>query len=133
MRDVDIREDVKRRLENGDYSCSKEYTLSIISGKWKIVILYHLGHDSAYHFNELMRLLPKVTHRILTKQLRELEEDSVIVRHTKSINNRNYTFYSMTAIGESLIPIIDAMYEWGENRINELKINPKYNISDNIK
>lgn len=63
----------------------------------------------------------------------EKKEDSVIVRHTETINNRNYTFYSMTEIGESLIPIIDAMYEWGENRINKLKINPKYNSSDSIK
>lgn len=129
MKETNIREDVKQRLENGDYSCSKEYTLSIISGKWKIVILYHLGHEGAFHFNELMRLLPKVTHRILTKQLRELEEDSVISRHTETINNRNYTYYSMTEVGQSLLPIIDSMYEWGEKRLKELKINPKYNLS----
>lgn len=130
MRDMNIREDVKQRLENGDYSCSKEYTLSIISGKWKIVILYHLGHEGAYHFNELMRLLPKITHRILTKQLRELEEDGVIYRYNETINHRQYTFYALTSIGESLMFIIDAMYDWGESRIEELKLTPKYNISE---
>lgn len=133
MKDMNIRKDVKKRLENGDYSCSKEYTLSIISGKWKIVILYHLGHQGAYHFNELMRLLPTVTHRILTKQLRELEEDGVIYRNYETINHRKYTFYTLTSIGNSLIFIIDAMYEWGEHRINELKITPQYNISNNKK
>lgn len=130
MEKLNIREDVKKRLLNGDYSCSKEYTLSIISGKWKIVILYHLGHEGAYHFNELMRLLPKITHRILTKQLRELEEDGVIYRYNEAINHRKYTFYVLTSIGESLIPIIDAMYDWGEQRIDALKLTPKYNISD---
>lgn len=130
MEKLNIREDVKKRLLNGDYSCSKEYTLSIISGKWKIVILYHLGHEGAYHFNELMRLLPKITNRILTKQLRELEEDGVIYRYNETINHRKYTFYVLTSIGESLIPIIDAMYDWGEQRIDALKLTPKYNISD---
>ncbi|RIN27613.1 winged helix-turn-helix transcriptional regulator [Staphylococcus succinus] len=130
MEKLNIREDVKKRLLNGDYSCSKEYTLSIISGKWKIVILYHLGHEGAYHFNELMRLLPKITHRILTKQLRELEEDGVIYRYNETINHRKYTFYVLTSIGESLIPIIVAMYDWGEQRIDALKLTPKYNISD---
>ena len=67
MKDNSIRDDIKKRLENGDYTCSKEYTLSIISGKWKVVILYHLGHEGKHHFNELMRLLPKITQRILTK------------------------------------------------------------------
>lgn len=130
MDNLNIREDVKKRLLNGDYSCSKEYTLSIISGKWKIVILYHLSHDGSYHFNELMRLLPTITHRILTKQLRELEEDGVIYRSNKTIDNRKYTFYALSSIGNSLMAIIDAMYEWGERRIEELKLNPKYNISE---
>lgn len=77
-----------------------------------------------------MRLLPKITHRILTKQLRELEEDGVIYRYNETINHRKYTFYVLTSIGESLIPIIDAMYDWGEQRIDALKLTPKYNISD---
>lgn len=133
MNNLNIREDVKKRLLNGDYSCSKEYTLSIISGKWKIVVLYHLGHDGTYHFNELMRLLPTITHRILTKQLRELEEDGVIYRNNKTINHRKYTFYTLSSTGNSLMPIIDAMYEWGERRIEELKLNPKYNISEDLR
>lgn len=128
MKDNSIRDDIKKRLENGDYTCSKEYTLSIISGKWKVVILYHLGHEGKHHFNELMRLFPKITHRILTKQLRELEEDGIVTRNNEIIDNRKYTFYSLTPIGNSLLYIIDAMYDWGNNRIQELRLSTKYNI-----
>ncbi len=130
MTDV-IRKEVKKRLENGDYSCAKELTLSMFSGKWKIVILFHLGTDGAYRFNQLMKLLPKVTHKVLTNQLREMEEDQLITR-TVIPGPRRQVSYAITDIGRSLMPIIEQMYQWGEKRIQSLHLQPKFSIDREV-
>ncbi len=116
----DLRKDIKKRIAEKDFNCEKELTLSIISGKWKIVILYHLGVDGALRFSEIQRLFPKITHKMLTNQLRELEEDEVVQRHVyPEVPPR--VEYSLTGLGESLMPIIQMMYEWGKARMRELK------------
>lgn len=130
MTDV-IRKDVKDRLKNGDYNCSKKLTLSMFSGKWKLVILFHLGTDGAYRFNELMRLLPKVTHKVLTNQLREMAEDGLITRHVSSGSQTKVT-YEITELGQSLMPIANQMYEWGENRIKALKVTPQFSVNEEV-
>ena len=129
MTDV-VRKDVKQRLENGDFSCAKELTLSMFSGKWKIVILFHLGTDGPYRFNQLMRLLPKASHKVLTNQLREMEEDQLISR-TVSSDSQVQVFYAITDLGETLMPIINQMYAWGTDRIKQLQVTPKFNINEN--
>lgn len=128
MTDV-VRKDVKQRLENGDFSCAKELTLSMFSGKWKIVILFHLGTDGPYRFNQLMRLLPKASHKVLTNQLREMEEDQLISR-TVSSDSQVQVFYAITDLGETLMPIINQMYAWGTDRIKQLQVTPKFNINE---
>jgi DNA-binding HxlR family transcriptional regulator len=117
---VDLRKDVKRRIEGHDYNCEKELTLSILSGKWKIVIFYHLGVQGALRFSEIRRLFPKITHKMLTNQLRELEEDEVIQRHVyPEVPPR--VEYSLTELGKSLMPIIEMMYDWGKLRVQQIQ------------
>ena len=128
MTDV-VRKDVKQRLEDGDYSCAKELTLSMFSGKWKIVILFHLGTDGAYRFNQLMRLLPKASHKVLTNQLREMEEDQLISRKVVS-DSQVQVFYEITELGRTLMPIINQMYECGTKRIKQLQVTPTFNINE---
>lgn len=131
MTDV-VRKDVLNRLESGDYSCSKELTLSMFSGKWKLVILYHLGVEGPYRFNEFRRLLPQITHKVLTNQLREMEEDGLINRKVEAETQIKVT-YSITEVGKSLMPIVLAMYDWGENRIKDLQkenIKPIFTLED---
>ena len=107
-----IRDDLKKRLLNGEFNCEKELTVSIISGKWKVVILWHLGHEGHHRFGQLFRLFKNISNRILTKQLRELEQDDIISRVIYDENPPRVE-YLMTERGMTLLPIVDAMFDWG--------------------
>ncbi|WP_144462397.1 winged helix-turn-helix transcriptional regulator [Siminovitchia fortis] len=112
----DLRSEIKRKIENGEFNCEKELTLSLISGKWKVVIIYHLGTEGVLRFSEIKRLLPKITHKVLTTQIRELEEDGIVHRKVfPEVPPR--VEYSLTNLGESLMPIVLMMYEWGKKNI----------------
>lgn len=111
-----LREDLKRRVLNGEFNCEKELTLSILSGKWKIVILWHLGHEGPHRFGELFRLFKNISNRILTKQLRELEQDNIISRIIYDENPPRVE-YRMTDRGMTLLPIVDAMFNWGKENM----------------
>ncbi|UFJ41748.1 helix-turn-helix transcriptional regulator [Brevibacillus humidisoli] len=115
-----LREEIKEKIVNGDYHCEKELTLSIISGKWKIVIIWHLGVEGPHRFSDLQRLFPKISHKVLSNQLRELEEDGIIYRKVyPEVPPR--VEYSMTELGMTLLPIVQMMYEWGKKRIEQFK------------
>ncbi|MCP3031538.1 winged helix-turn-helix transcriptional regulator [Halobacillus sp. A1] len=96
------------------FNCEKELTLSLIGGKWKMIILWHLGKEGTKRFGELQRLLPDITKKVLTNQLRELEEDKLIHREVYPVVPPKVE-YSLTEHGETLIPILESMYEWGSN------------------
>lgn len=101
-----------------DGVCPVEITLSIMSGKWKGVILYRLLGGKK-RFNELKKMMPAITFHTLTLQLRQLEEDGIIER-TVYAEVPPQVEYSLTSIGESMRPIIQAMYDWGiEYRLPE--------------
>ncbi len=107
----------QRRLEI-DYGCPVEATVDIIGGKWKSVILFHLL-DGKKRFGELRRLLPGVTQRMLTLQLRELEADGIIDRHVyQEVPPR--VEYALTDFGRSLEPILIQMRDWGEEYMQTL-------------
>jgi len=116
-----LRKDIREKILNGDFNCEKELTLSVISGKWKIVIIWYLGlEDRSFRFNELQKLFPRITHKILSNQLRELIEDGIVSRKAyPEVPPR--VEYSLTELGKSLLPIVEMMYEWGKKRMNELK------------
>lgn len=123
------REDVLNRLENGDYSCAKEFTLAMFAGKWKLIILCQLNEHGAYRFNELRRLLPKVTHKVLTNQLREMTQDQLITR-TVEQEKPLKVIYTITPLGQSLMPIIDAMCDWGDARLAQLQVTPHFSADE---
>ncbi len=96
------------------FNCEKELTLSVIGGKWKMLILWHLGKEGTKRFGELKALMPGITQRMLVNQLRELEEDLIVHREVYPVVPPKVE-YSLTEQGKSLMPILDAMYEWGKN------------------
>ena len=92
-------------------------TRAIIGGKWKILILYHLCAGTQ-RFNELRRLLPDITQRMLTLQLRELEDDGIVHREVYPQVPPKVE-YSLTAFGKTLIPVIEVMDAWGKQYASE--------------
>ncbi|WP_077622681.1 winged helix-turn-helix transcriptional regulator [Sediminibacillus massiliensis] len=105
------------RIDAKTFNCEKELTLHIIGGKWKMLIMWHLGKSGTKRFGELKSLIPDITQRMLTNQLRELEEDKIIHREVYPVVPPKVE-YSLTEHGESLMPILDAMYDWGRNYMN---------------
>lgn len=93
------------------YQCPVEAALDVIGGKWKPLILWALG-DDVLRFSELQRELPGVNTKMLTKQLRELEEDGVITR-TVYPEVPPRVEYAITDFGKTLIPILQALCNWG--------------------
>jgi DNA-binding HxlR family transcriptional regulator len=93
-----------------------ELSLYIIGGKWKIPIIWRLK-DGSKRYGELRRSLSKVTHKMLTRQLRELEQDEIISRKVYQEVPPKVE-YSLTLLGESIIPVIDLLREWGEQYCN---------------
>lgn len=106
-------------VDCGDSTCPVELLLNIIGGKWKGVILFHLLNKTL-RFNELKRLLPNITQRMLTNQLRELEADGLVFRQVYAQVPPRVE-YSLTAKGQSLGPIILAMEQWGRENLLETK------------
>lgn len=101
----------KRRYDVGE-GCPVEATLDVIGGKWKGVLLYHLL-GNVIRFGQLRKLVPDVTQRVLTKQLRELEIAGIVHREVYPEVPPKVE-YSLTPLGETLAPIIRAMKNWGE-------------------
>lgn len=97
------------------YNISVEATLEVIGGKWKSVILCHLTHGRK-RTSDLRRLMPNITQKMLTQQLRELEEDGIVNRISyNEVPPR--VEYELTEYGWSLKPILDSMCNWGEHHI----------------
>jgi DNA-binding HxlR family transcriptional regulator len=106
---------------NKPYDCAQgcpvEATLDLIGGKWKGVVLYHLS-DDVLRFNEIRRRLSGITQRMLTKQLRELEEAGLIVRKVYAEVPPKVE-YSLSNKGRTLRPVIAALLQWGEAHLAE--------------
>jgi DNA-binding HxlR family transcriptional regulator len=103
---------MKRRNFTHRPGCAVETTLDLIDGKWKGVILFHLL-SGTQRFGELRRRMPGITQRMLTKQLRALEEDGLIIRKVYAEVPPRVE-YTVSEIGESLRPVIEILKQWGE-------------------
>src|SRR5262249_34657834 len=92
--------------------CPVEVTLSVIGGKWKPLILWHLYKGGARRFLELQRMIPGITRKMLTQHLRELERDGVVAR--KIFNEMPLRVeYSLTKYGRTLRPLMRVLSDWG--------------------
>ena len=109
-------------MKQPQFNCPVEATLSLIGGKYKPLILWHLA-DCSLHYMELQRRIPSATPKMLSQQLHDLEDCGMV--HREVIPEKPpKTVYSLTSFGESIIPVIDAMCQWGTNYMDGLDVQP---------
>jgi DNA-binding HxlR family transcriptional regulator len=113
-----------RRQKAPTYNIAAEATLRVIGGKWKLLILCHLNcGNRRKRTSELKRKIPDITQKMLTQQLRELEEDGIIIR---TVYNQvpPKVVYEISEFGMSLKSILDQLDEWGEQYVNQGEWKP---------
>lgn len=99
-------------IDDKQYPCSTSLTMRYIGGKWKAVILIHLIEKKRY--NELRKELPMVTERTISLQLKELEDDGLIVRTVHTRKPPLKVEYELTEFGKTLIPLLTTIAQWGK-------------------
>jgi len=92
--------------------CPISYTLSIVGGKWKWVLMWILFTNGTQRYGEIRKSLPNISHKILIQHLKELEANGLISRKEYSQVPPKVE-YSLTEKGQTLIPILELMSEWG--------------------
>lgn len=104
-------------------NCPVDATLNLIGGKYKSLILWHLS-NSTLRFGELSKLIPQATPKMLTQQLRELEEDNLVIRTVYPVVPPKVE-YKLSDLGNSIRPILQTMYTWGADYLmqNGRKVN----------
>ena len=109
--------------KNQNLNCPVSATLSLIGGKYKSLILWHLT-DQTLRFGQIHKLINQATPKMLTQQLRELEEDGLITRTVYAVVPPKVE-YQLSPLGKSLKPILTSMYKWGEDYLQQqgLEIN----------
>ena len=93
-------------------SCPVELSLEILSGKWKPIVLAHLK-DGALRYGELRARIPRLSDKVLTERLRDLE-DRRLIKLRKTSGPRQHWVYELSDTGASLRPVLEALYAWGE-------------------
>ncbi|PPK61362.1 helix-turn-helix domain-containing protein [Malaciobacter marinus] len=107
-----MNKDIDLIIDKEDEKCPVEIALDVIDGKWKILILWYLRRDTK-RFNELQRQMPKITQKMLSQKLKELELDGIITRVVYPQVPPKVE-YSLSEYGKSLKPILKQLYFWGE-------------------
>jgi DNA-binding HxlR family transcriptional regulator len=105
------------------YGCPVEVTLSLLEGKWKLLIIRELLSGTK-RFSQLQRAIPGITQKMLTKQLRELERDGLIHRKVYPQVPPKVE-YSLTELGRSLEEILNIMHAWGERYLRSVNSKPE--------
>ncbi len=93
--------------------CGVEACLEVIGGKWKGLLLHQLIQHGTQRFGQLRSLKPKLSARILTAQLQELEEDGIVVRKAYAVVPPKVE-YSLSEYGQTLVPLVQALQAWGD-------------------
>jgi DNA-binding HxlR family transcriptional regulator len=100
-----------------EYRCPVELTINLIGGKWKSVLIWELS-EKTLRFNELTRLFPNVTRKMLTQQLKEMQRDGLVLRKEYSQIPPKVE-YSLTDFGRTFMPILLSMNQWGKDYLDE--------------
>lgn len=107
---IDNREKVFE-LEGREYHCAMDVTMNYIGGKWKTVVLWYLRKDKK-RFSELRRLIPNITEKMLSLQLKGLERDGLVGRKIYPEVPPKVEYF-LTPFGKTLIPMLEEIARWG--------------------
>ena len=118
----------KSDLECDKSNCPVVATLDIIGGKYKALILWHLV-DGTRRFGELRKLIPQATQKMLTQQLRELEDNGLIIRTVYPVVPPKVE-YQLSDLGKSIYPILDTMRNWGTQYLKSAGIDATCFMTD---
>lgn len=110
--------DRNNKVSCNNYKCEIEIFLEIVGGKWKSLIIWELHNNEIIRYNEFRRILPEITQKMLTQQLRSLENNGVVDKKVYNTTPPNVEYF-LTEQGNSLIPIMDQMDKWGKNFIDK--------------
>lgn len=100
------------------FNCPVEATVKLMGGKYKSVILWNLA-DGKLRYSEIHRLIPSATDKVLTQQLKEMEKDGLILREVYP-QVPPKTEYSLTDFGRTLMPVLNAMCNWGKDYLDKI-------------
>jgi len=106
------------KLKDKSYPCTLSLTMDLVGGKWKAVILYHLK-DEPKRYSELRKEIPSVTEMTLSLQLKQLEKDGLISRKVYGKKPPVKVVYSLTDLGKSFVPVLEAITSWGNQVVSE--------------
>jgi DNA-binding HxlR family transcriptional regulator len=106
------------------YGCPVQGTINVVSGKWKVLAIWHLGFG-AKRFAQLRGLLPGVTEKVLTSQLRQMEKDGIVHRQVKPASPPQVT-YSLTRAGQELLEPMSVLCAWGTRHLHILPNLPRF-------
>jgi DNA-binding HxlR family transcriptional regulator len=99
-------------LDERHYHCAMDITMKFIGGKWKTVVLWYL-RENKKRFSELRKLMPQITERMLSIQLKQLEDDGIVQREVFGEKPPLIVEYSLTEFGETLLPVLNSIAKWG--------------------
>ena len=116
-------------MQHNEHHCPVEATLELIGGKYKALILWHLAQGT-HRFSELRNHITGVTPKMLTQQLRELESKYLIHREVFPVVPPKVE-YSLTDLGQSLMPLLVAMRDWGNGYLRSKSVEPSCFMVDN--
>jgi DNA-binding HxlR family transcriptional regulator len=102
------------------YGCPVELSLEFVGGKWRTVILAWLK-EAPHRYGELREKIPGLADKVLTQRLRELESQGLVMKK-RIEKDRAAQAYALTARGESLRPVLEALHAWGAKTAPELKV-----------
>lgn len=106
------------KVSCSNYQCEIELTLEILSGKWKALLIWNLHLHEVIRYNEFRRLIPSITQKMLTQQLKELEKYGIIFRKVYP-SVPPMVEYTLTETGQKLIPIMESMDLWGKEYVKK--------------
>jgi DNA-binding HxlR family transcriptional regulator len=112
---------MEEKIAPKSYQCSFEFTMDVISGKWKGLVLWHLSQGTL-RYGELKKRIDGITQKMLTQTLRELERCSIVHREVYRVVPPKVE-YSLTSYGLLLVPLLEQLHQWGEETYRALGLD----------